>query len=68
MKYKPKVLAASIRNSIHLINSFSAGCDAITVPPTTWSNLLKLELSQNGQLDFLNSWKKLNIKESKYET
>lgn len=59
MNSKSKILAASIRNSHHLIESILGEADSITVPPNTWNNIFQNPLTLSGERDFINAWKEL---------
>lgn len=59
IRTKTKMLAASIRNTHHLVAAVQAEADVITIPPSTWNNILHNPQSISGELDFLNSWKNL---------
>jgi transaldolase len=68
MQTKTKILAASIRNTHHLIAAIDAKVDVITVPPATWNNVLNNPQSIAGELDFIKNWKSLSSSlREKYE-
>jgi transaldolase len=58
--YETEILAASIRNPIHIIKSAEAGADIITSPLASILALLKHPLTDSGLAQFLADHKKLN--------
>ncbi|MES2381731.1 MAG: fructose-6-phosphate aldolase [Bacteroidota bacterium] len=58
--YETEILAASIRNPIHIIKSAEAGADIITSPLDSILALLKHPLTDSGLEKFLADHKKLN--------
>lgn len=58
--YETEILAASIRNPIHIIKSAEAGADIITSPLDSILALLKHPLTDIGLEKFLADHKKLN--------
>ena len=59
IKSPTKLLAASIRNSHHLIAAILSKADIVTVPPSTWDNIYQNPQTLTGEKDFLNTWKTL---------
>ena len=55
-----KIIAASIRNPIHVLNAAKAGCHIATIPPAIINLLMKHKLTDVGLEQFLNDWKKIN--------
>ena len=51
-----KLLVASIRNPLHLRAAALGGADVITVPPSTWANLLANPHTLRGLSDFSSAW------------
>jgi len=58
--YETEILAASIRNPIHIIKSAEAGADIITSPLSSILALLNHPLTDKGLEQFLADHKKLN--------
>ena len=54
-----RLLAASIRNSHHLLAAMAAGADVLTVPPSTWVNVFSNPLTLSGEKDFFSAWRSL---------
>jgi len=57
--YMTKVLVASIRNPIHLLQSARMGADVATVPMKVIKQLTKHPLTDRGLEKFLEDWKKV---------
>ncbi len=57
--FKSEILAASIRNVIHLQDSILAGADVATIPPTLLDKVFKHPLTLQGIEKFDSDWKKL---------
>ncbi len=57
--YQTKVLVASIRNPIHLLESARLGADVATVPMSVIRQLTKHPLTDRGLERFLEDWKKV---------
>jgi len=53
-----KILAASIRNPIHLIECAKIGADIATIPPKIVKELIKHPLTDKGLDVFVADWKK----------
>ena len=58
--YDTEILAASIRNSRHIVQSALAGADVVTCPLNAIMGLLKHPLTENGLAKFLADYKKGN--------
>ncbi|MCX7714665.1 MAG: fructose-6-phosphate aldolase [Clostridia bacterium] len=52
-----EIIAASIRNPIHVIDAARCGCDIATVPFSVIKQMLKHPLTDIGIEKFLNDWK-----------
>lgn len=48
-----KIIAASIRNPIHVLNAAKAGCHIVTIPPAIIGLLIKHKLTDVGLEQFL---------------
>jgi transaldolase len=57
--YMTKVLVASIRNPIHLLQSARMGADVATIPMKVIKQLTKHPLTERGLERFLEDWKKV---------
>jgi len=57
--FKSEILAASIRNVIHLQQSLLLGADVATIPPTLLDKVFKHPLTLQGVEKFDSDWKKL---------
>lgn len=58
--YETLILAASIRNSMHIVNSARNGADVVTCPLPSILGLLKHPLTDNGLKQFLADYAKGN--------
>lgn len=58
--YKTQILAASIRHTMHIIQSMEAGADVATCPLSAILGLLKHPLTDSGLDTFLKDFNKLN--------
>jgi len=56
--FKTKVLAASIRHPIHIVDAALAGADVATMPYSVFQMLFKHPLTDRGLEKFLADWKK----------
>ena len=54
-----QILAASIRNPLHMVQSLMVGADCATIPPKVLYQLLKHPLTDKGLEGFMNDWKTL---------
>ena len=57
-----KVLAASIRNPLHVVDAALAGAHVATMPFTVLEQLLKHPLTDIGLKKFLDDWNKAGVK------
>ncbi len=63
-----KLISASMRNPIYLLDAVLGGSDVITVPPSCWEKVYMNPLFELGEKQFLESWKKLPAEvRKKYE-
>ncbi len=58
--YQTEVLVASIRHPLHLVEAALIGADVCTIPFAVINKLFKHPLTDIGNENFLNDWKKLN--------
>jgi transaldolase len=58
--FKTEVLAASIRNPLHIIKCAEVGADVVTAPLSAILALLNHPLTDNGLAKFLADHKKAN--------
>ena len=54
-----EILAASIRNPLHMVQSLMVGAACATIPPKVLYQLLKHPLTDKGLEGFMNDWKTL---------
>ena len=54
-----EILAASIRNPLHMVQSLMVGADCATIPPKVLYQLLTHPLTDKGLEGFMNDWKTL---------
>nr|WP_294848314.1 fructose-6-phosphate aldolase [uncultured Sphingomonas sp.] len=54
--YETEILAASIRNPIHVLECAKIGADVMTAPPSVIWQLFKHPLTENGIEAFLKDW------------
>lgn len=54
-----RVLVASVRHPLHVIESAKIGADVVTLPPDTLDKMMRHPLTDKGLDLFLNDWKKL---------
>jgi transaldolase len=54
--FRTEVLAASIRNPIHVLDCAKIGADVMTAPPSVIWQLFKHPLTDNGIAAFLKDW------------
>ena len=57
-----QILAASIRHPMHVVEAARAGCDAITIPPKIFEQLIKHPLTDKGVDAFVADWGKTGQK------
>ena len=58
--FKTKILAASIRGPLHIVNSAKMGAHVVTCPLSSLMGLLKHPLTDIGLAKFLEDYRKLN--------
>ena len=56
-----QILAASIRNPIHIIEVAKLGVDVVTLPPKLISTMINNPLTEKGLSIFLNDWNNAGI-------
>ena len=54
-----EILAASIRNPLHMVQSLMIGADCATIPPKVLYQLLKHPLTDKGLEGFMDDWNSL---------
>lgn len=54
-----KILVASIRHPMHVIDAAKIGADVVTLPPTVLDKMLQHPLTDIGLENFMSDWKKL---------
>ena len=59
-KISTEILSASIRNLNHISESFKAGADIVTLPPSIFEEMYNHDLTDQGIAQFNEDWKKLN--------
>jgi transaldolase len=57
--FDSEVLAASIRNPLHVVQAAQCGCDIATIPMNVLKQLYKHPLTEQGIAAFLKDWKAL---------
>ena len=57
-----EVLAASIRNPLHVIEAAQAGADVATIPPKVMHQLFNHPLTESGIATFIKDWEKTGQK------
>lgn len=57
--FRTKVLVASIRNPVHVLESAKLGADVATIPYSVIEQLAKHPLTENGLKKFLADWEKV---------
>jgi len=60
--FKTQVLAASIRNPLHVVNAALAGAHIATMPFAVLEQLMKHPLTDAGLKKFLDDWNKAGVK------
>src|SRR5919197_207252 len=60
--FTTQVLAASIRNPLHVVDAAKAGAHVVTMPFTVLEQLMKHPLTDVGLKKFLDDWAKLSEK------
>ena len=61
--FKTKILAASIRHPIHVLESALAGADVATCPFSVIKQIIKHPLTDIGLATFLKDWEKMKTKQ-----
>ncbi|HEV2532711.1 fructose-6-phosphate aldolase [Phenylobacterium sp.] len=56
--FDTEILAASIRNGVHVTQAAIAGADCATIPPDVFAALFKHPLTEKGLDQFLSDWAK----------
>jgi transaldolase len=56
--FDTEILAASLRNTVHVKDAAIAGADAATLPPQVFKDLVKHPLTDKGLEQFLADWAK----------
>lgn len=56
--YETEILAASLRSPDHVQSAALAGCDAATIPPKIFDQMIKHPLTDTGLEAFLADWQK----------
>ena len=59
---KTQILAASLRNPLHVVDAALAGADVSTLPFAVFQQLLKHPLTDIGLKRFLEDWEKAGVK------
>ncbi|PVM89661.1 fructose-6-phosphate aldolase [Caulobacter radicis] len=54
--YETEILAASVRNTIHVKEAAIAGADVVTIPPAVFGDMFKHPLTDKGLEQFLKDW------------
>jgi len=60
--FETQVLVASIRNSIHIVESAKMGADVATIPPSVMKQLAAHPLTEKGLATFTADWQKTGQK------
>ncbi|MFN3834537.1 MAG: fructose-6-phosphate aldolase [Glycocaulis sp.] len=56
--YETGILAASLRSALHVEEAARIGCDAATLPPKIFDQMISHPLTDSGLKAFLEDWKK----------
>ena len=56
---KTKVLVASIRHPVHVVQAAEIGADVVTLPPDILGKMMKHPLTEKGLEAFLSDWEKI---------
>ncbi len=56
--FETQILAASIRHPLHVVEAAKCGCDAATIPPKIFEQLIKHPLTDKGLDIFRKDWEK----------
>jgi transaldolase len=57
--FETKILVASIRHPMHVVDAAKIGADVVTLPPAVLEKMLQHPLTDIGLENFLTDWKKL---------
>jgi len=60
--FETKILAASLRNPLHVVDAAVAGADVATMPFAVFQMLMKHPLTDIGLKRFLDDWQKAGVK------
>jgi len=60
--FETKLLAASLRNPLHVVDAAVAGADVATLPFAVFQQLLKHPLTDIGLKRFLDDWEKAGVR------
>jgi transaldolase len=60
--FKTQILAASLRNPLHVVDAAVAGADVVTLPFAVFQMLIKHPLTDIGLKRFLEDWQKAGLK------
>ncbi|MBI3454636.1 MAG: fructose-6-phosphate aldolase [Candidatus Rokubacteria bacterium] len=60
--FATQILAASLRNPLHVVDAAVAGADVATLPFAVFQMLLKHPLTDSGLKKFLDDWQKAGVK------
>ncbi len=60
--FKTQILAASLRNPLHIVDAALAGADVATMPFAVFQQLVKHPLTDIGLKRFLEDWEKAGVK------
>jgi transaldolase len=60
--FKTQILAASLRNPLHIVDAATAGADVGTMPFAVFQMLIKHPLTDIGLKRFLEDWQKAGLK------
>ncbi len=58
--FKTKILVASVRSPVHVVQAAKFGADVVTMPAKTLRQLFNHPLTDKGLSDFLEDWKASN--------
>ena len=59
---KTKIIAASIRNPIHVVSAARTGCDIATVPISVIKQMINHPLTDAGIARFIKDWESVSVK------
>ena len=62
--FKAKILVASVRHPIHVVEAAKMGADVVTLPPAVLEKMIKHPLTDKGLDAFLDDWAKLKTTNS----